>query len=74
MYDDDTGCIDAHDGSCRGPVGHHAVPGGSAVPRCDRHFDLRLARWEGSIERYADSDVVPDWFDPSYAGERWDDD
>lgn len=27
-----------------------------------------------SIARYADSDVEPGWFDPSYAGERWEDD
>lgn len=27
-----------------------------------------------SIARYADSDVVPEWFDPTIAGERWDDD
>lgn len=26
-----------------------------------------------SIARYADSDVPPDWFDPSIAGESWDD-
>lgn len=46
---------------------------GSPVARCIRHFDERLARYESSIERYAASDAVPSWFDPSYAGERWDD-
>ena len=35
---------------------------------------LLLDRYENSIERYADSDVPPDWFDPAAAGERWDDD
>jgi len=34
----------------------------------------RLERYENSIERYADSDVAPSWFDPSYAGERWNED
>lgn len=69
-------CLDDHgEGTCTGPVGYHAVPGGSAVPRCDGHFAQRLQRWEDSdLERYADSDVAPSWFDPTACGERWDDD
>ena len=27
-----------------------------------------------SLARWADSDLAPSWFDPSAAGERWDDD
>lgn len=73
-YGDPIECIDDPD-DCRGPVGYHAVPGGSAVPRCEAHFEARLQRWEDSdLERYADSDVAPSWFDPSACGERWDDD
>jgi hypothetical protein len=33
-----------------------------------------LDRRENSIERWADSDVPPPWFDPTFAGERWEDD
>lgn len=71
-------CIDAPygvgGGDCRGDVEYRAVPGGSAVARCEGHFERRMENYENSIERYANSDVAPDWFDPSYAGERWDDD
>lgn len=71
-------CIDSPyglgGGECRGTVEYRAVPGGSPVARCEGHFERRLERWENSIERYADSDCAPDWFDPDYAGERWDDD
>lgn len=67
-------CLEASD-ECRGPVEYHCV-GHSlrAWPRCDFHFEQRLDRYENSLERYADSDCVPEWFDPSYAGERWSDD
>lgn len=41
------------------------------VPRCDKHWEIRLDSYENSLERFADSDVEPDWFDPSYAGETW---
>ena len=65
-------CIEDPD-YCEGTVEYRSVPGGSPVPRCMAHFQARMDRYETSIERYADSDVVPSWFDPSYAGERWDD-
>ena len=71
-------CIDAPyglgGGECRGTVEYRAVPGGSAVARCEGHFERRMERWENSIEREALSDLAPSWFDPSYAGERWDED
>lgn len=60
---------------CRGAVEFHVVGASmNAWPRCEYHAELRLERYENSIEKYADSDVPPDWFDPSFAGERWDDD
>lgn len=66
-------CLDRHDGGCQGPVEYHTTgTSGSAWPRCTRHQEARWARYENSIERYADSDVAPEWFDPSYAGESWD--
>lgn len=72
-YGDPIECLDDPD-FCQGAVEYRSVPGGSAVPRCEAHFLARLDRWENSIERYADSDVAPAWFDPTIAGERWDDD
>jgi hypothetical protein len=67
-------CMEGPEG-CRGQVEYHSIDPGraKAFPRCERHWGRRLDRREHSMELYADSDVVPDWFDPSIAGERWDD-
>lgn len=69
-------CMDEHRGDCRGPVEYHSVDPGRAraFPRCDRHWGDRLHRRENSLERYENSDIAPAWFDPTAAGERWDDD
>lgn len=67
-------CIDNWgEGTCSGPVDWHSVDPGraKAFPRCSKHWGDRLDRRENSMERYADSDVVPAWFDPTYAGEEW---
>ena len=73
-HDDDIECLEANE-DCEGPVEWCTVGSSlKAWPRCDYHFQRRLDRYEDSMERYADSDVEPDWFDPTYAGERWDDD
>lgn len=77
MTDSDRGdrCLDDHgENTCRGPVEYHSLDGGRAWPRCTFHFERRLERRENSLERYANSDVAPSWFDPTLAGERWDDD
>lgn len=68
-------CLDDRgDKQCVGEVQYHTLDGIKSWPRCDYHFDLRLKRYEESeTERYAHSDVAPPGFDPSYAGERWDD-
>ena len=67
-------CLD-HGDDCRGPVGYHAVGDSlKAWPRCDKHAEERWERYENSLERYANSSVAPDWFDPADAGERWEDD
>ena len=65
------------DGSeCRGPVDywHSGGMSGKSWPCCEKHGLQRLEEHENSIERYADSDVAPDWFDPANAGERWSED
>lgn len=59
---------------CSGPVRMYSPGRGRAFPRCSFHINKRARSFEDSIERYADSDLAPSWFDPSYAGERWDDD
>jgi len=66
-------CLEQHDGKCKGPVNWHTT--GSrlkAFERCDWHQERRLDRYANSMERYADSQVPPSWFDPSHAGESWD--
>lgn len=59
---------------CQGEVNYHAIDPGRtrAFPRCERHWIDRLERRETSMERYENCDVAPAWFDPTYAGERWD--
>lgn len=60
---------------CRGKVEYHLRPSDwKSFPRCERHQRARERSRETSLERYADSDVAPDWFDPADAGERWSDD
>lgn len=58
---------------CGGAVEWHSTDPGfrPAFPRCEAHWAARLESRESSMERYADSDVAPDWFDPSFAGETW---
>lgn len=64
-------CLEFGD-DCRGPVEYHLRPSDwKSFPRCDYHQERRLERRENSLEKYADSDVAPDWFDPADAGERW---
>lgn len=72
-YLTDDACVDSPQENCRGSVGYRCVPNGAPVARCVRHFDERLARYDDSLERYADSDVAPSWFDHTACGERWDD-
>lgn len=70
-------CLDAGDGHvCKGPIEYHSVDPGRAraFPRCQAAWLARLDRRENSIERYENSDVPPDWFDPSACDERWNDD
>lgn len=47
---------------------------GQSFPRCDKHWDDRLETQRGIDERYPDSPHAPSDFDPTYAGESWDED
>lgn len=66
-------CLDdRNDGTCQGTVYYFTLDGLQSWPRCSKHFDERMERRENSIEKYANSDIAPSWFDPSAAGESWD--
>lgn len=70
---EDNECLERGD-DCSGPVEYHLTGRATkAWPRCAFHQERRSERYENSMERYADTDVVPDWFDSSYAGESWGD-
>jgi hypothetical protein len=70
----DLRCIDGPEG-CSGPVEMHTTPDrrdGKSFARCEAHFERRMASVERNLE--LTSDTPPAWFDPSYAGEQWDED
>ena len=69
-------CLDEHQGDCRGKVEYRMPlsPSGKPFARCDGHWEKRLEIQEGINRRYPDSPFPPADFDPTYAGERWDDD
>lgn len=67
---------DRGEDTCRGSVEYRMPLSGTgkSFPRCEKHWEDRLER-EGRIrERYPDSPLPPTDFDPSYAGEYWNDD
>lgn len=47
---------------------------GRSFARCDKHWADRLQAQIYIENRYPDSAVPPADFDPSYAGESWDED
>lgn len=61
---------------CRGSVEYRpSLSGtGTAIPRCDGHWEARLVTQERLDRDYPDSPIAPAWFDPMAAGERWNDD
>lgn len=61
---------------CAGAVEYRPAPpyGERSYRRCEFHQEKRWAQYEGSLEQEAQSPIPPAWFDPSYAGERWDED
>lgn len=67
-------CLDRHKGDCQGAVEmrHSMSPTGRSFPRCDKHLEDRL-EVQDKYREYQ-SDTPPSWFDPTYAGERWDED
>lgn len=66
-------CI-AHCEDCAGPIEYRTPLSdtGRAFARCDAHWQERLDLEESVRRRYPAH--APADFDPSYAGEQWDDD
>lgn len=64
-------CLE-HGPQCAGPVEYrYPLSGtGKAFPRCEAHWDKRLAQ-QDEINRKYGGDCPPSDFDPSYAGEEW---
>lgn len=67
-------CLDVRRGDCRGPVEFRdaLTATGKRFPRCDAHWEARLDEQERINRVYPDSPIAPAWFDPTAAGERWD--
>ena len=65
-------CLQEHEGDCEGVTEYReSLSGtGTAVPRCDKHWDDALDRDEAIRNRYPHN--APSDFDPAYAGESWD--
>jgi hypothetical protein len=60
---------------CAGEVfTRYSRSGMTSTFRCDAHESAHQDVLDGISRRYPDSDVAPDWFDPTYAGEQWNDD
>ncbi|MFD7835657.1 hypothetical protein [Streptomyces sp. NPDC059761] len=78
MQDETRECLDKQSGShsCEGYVtGRESESGtGTIIYRCAVGHRKAAARHAEIRERYPDSSIAPDWFDPTYAGERWDED
>lgn len=71
-------CLDFHSDAdgCEGRV-EWRMPlsaTGKSFARCDKHWSDRLDVQEGINDRYPDSPFPPSDFDPTYAGESWDED
>jgi hypothetical protein len=64
-------CLDDHKGGCGGPVELRMPLSGTgrSFPRCDFHWDERLAEQERINERYPTH--PPDDWSPYDAGEAW---
>jgi len=68
-------CLESYQGECAGTVEYRFPLSGTgrSFPRCDKHWGERLDKQEQINQRYGhpDSSVPPADFDPTYAGERW---
>lgn len=73
-------CEHSDTSECEGDVGYYMALSGSgeSYPRCEKGYEEYVARVQPQMDeirsRYPDSSFAPSWFDPTYAGERWDED
>ncbi len=68
-------CLREND-QCRGEVSERAsfAGTGTLIAECAAHLDRSIESNQRHREIYPDSPNAPSWFDPTDAGERWDDD
>lgn len=69
---DEPRCLQAGP-DCKGPVEYHLNPDRDdfkAFPRCEFHQSKRLDQAEEHMRKYPM--MAPSDFDPSFAGEAWD--
>lgn len=60
---------------CRGETFERwSRSGMTSTIRCQNCQSAHDDVLDGIARRYPDSDFAPAWFDPTYAGERWNDD
>lgn len=68
-------CLNYDQGNCSGPTrtrwSRSGLTQSVKCDGCQHDLDERL---DDVQRRYPDSSVAPSWFDPTYAGESWDDD
>lgn len=62
-----------HSRDCSGEVTYYLRESDyKQFPRCDFHQKQHEELLARSLGRYSDSDIPPTWFDPTFAGEVWD--
>lgn len=65
-------CVNDEAGPCRGELSFRRAAGGTCdITRCEAHWEERDEKEREIRENYPDSSTPPSWFDPTYAGERW---
>ncbi|MEU4579997.1 hypothetical protein [Nonomuraea sp. NPDC023979] len=64
------------DGNCRGGVTYRASYAGTGtrIAECSKHQQEAAERDQRLRQVYPDTPTPPSWFDPTYAGESWNDD
>lgn len=72
--DDLKACLNRQEGNCVGLVSRRPSHAGTGtlITRCEGHHAKAEEKAQEIRERYPDSSIPPAWFDPTYAGESWD--
>lgn len=67
-------CVDRDD-TCKGTVEEHSSRSGmTSARRCAGHWESHNRRLDRIARDFPDSPFAPSWFDPTYAGESWNED